>query len=114
MVTSWTGGGGTGAYTLVMTGVCFSGGRGNVCGAADVGGVGGVQGADNHLDNNDFVVFIDLFFGHSPLADQGDQGLSVDELHGVEVDAPLAADKVDGHDVRVVQAGRRLRLVLEA
>jgi len=50
------------------------GGTGNLCGAADVGGVGGVAGADNHLDNNDFVVFIDLFFGHSPLADQGSTG----------------------------------------
>ncbi|HZW06832.1 MAG TPA: DVUA0089 family protein, partial [Phycisphaerales bacterium] len=73
-VTSFTGGGGTGTYTLVMTGVCFSGGRGNVCGAADLGSVGGVAGADNHLDNNDFVVFIDFFFAHNALADQGSTG----------------------------------------
>jgi hypothetical protein len=44
------------------------------CGAADVGGVGGVAGADGHLDNNDFVVFIDFFFNHNPLADQGSTG----------------------------------------
>ena len=37
-------------------------------------GQGGVQGADGHLDNNDFVVFIDLFFNHSPIADVGSQG----------------------------------------
>ena len=38
------------------------------------------------------------------------QRLAVDELHGVEVDAALAADGVDRHDVGVVQlAGGRLR-----
>ncbi len=42
------------------------------------------------------------------------QGLALDELHGVVVDALVAADRVDGHDVGVVQLGRRLRLVLEA
>ncbi|HYD00732.1 MAG TPA: GC-type dockerin domain-anchored protein [Phycisphaerales bacterium] len=45
-----------------------------VCGAADVGGQGGVAGFDNHLDNNDFVVFIDLFFTHDVRADLGSQG----------------------------------------
>jgi hypothetical protein len=50
------------------------GGAGSVCGAADVGGVGGVAGADNHLDNNDFVVFIDLFFNHNAIADMGSTG----------------------------------------
>ena len=40
--------------------------------------------------------------------------LTVDELHGVVVHAAFAADGVDGHDVRVVQARRRLRLVVEA
>jgi len=35
---------------------------------------GGVAGFDNHLDNNDFVVFIDFFFNHNPLADQGSTG----------------------------------------
>jgi hypothetical protein len=47
---------------------------GPACGLADVGGVGGVAGADNHLDNNDFVVFIDFFFNHNPIADQGSTG----------------------------------------
>jgi len=50
------------------------GGRGNLCGAADLGGVGGVPGADDRLDNNDFVVFIDLFFAQNALADQGSTG----------------------------------------
>jgi hypothetical protein len=50
------------------------GNTGPACGAADVGGVGGVAGADNHLDNNDFVVFIDFFFNHNPIADQGSTG----------------------------------------
>jgi hypothetical protein len=49
-------------------------GGGPACGLADVGGVGGVAGADNHLDNNDFVVFIDFFFNHNPIADQGSTG----------------------------------------
>lgn len=30
--------------------------------AADIGSTGGVPGADGQLDNNDFIVFIDLFF----------------------------------------------------
>ena len=42
--------------------------------AADIGGTGGEIGADNQLDNNDFVVFIDLFFNANPLADRGAQG----------------------------------------
>ncbi|HZW06833.1 MAG TPA: GC-type dockerin domain-anchored protein [Phycisphaerales bacterium] len=71
---TWTGGGLTGAYTITLTGACFSEGRGNVCGAADLGSVGGVAPGDNHLDNNDFVVFIDFFFAHNPLADQGSTG----------------------------------------
>jgi hypothetical protein len=44
------------------------------CGAADVGGQGGVAGADGVLDNNDFVVFIDYFFNHNAAADRGIQG----------------------------------------
>jgi hypothetical protein len=43
---------------------------GSICGAAVVG----VAGADNHLDNNDFVVFIDLFFNHNAIADMGSTG----------------------------------------
>ena len=48
------------------------------------------------------------------LADHRGEGPAVDELHGVEVDAALAADRVDGHDVGVVQLGGGLGLVLEA
>jgi hypothetical protein len=44
------------------------------CGAADIGKQGGLRGADGHLDNNDFVVFIDLFFAHDARADFGAQG----------------------------------------
>ncbi len=46
------------------------------CGGADVGGVGGVYTGcgDGVLDNNDFVVFIDLFFNGNVLADVGSQG----------------------------------------
>ena len=40
----------------------------------DVGQQGGVLGADGLLDNNDFIIFIDLFFFQSPLADFGQQG----------------------------------------
>ncbi|HYD00051.1 MAG TPA: GC-type dockerin domain-anchored protein [Phycisphaerales bacterium] len=47
---------------------------GSTCGLADLGGTGGVPGFDNHLDNNDFVVFIDFFFANNPLADQGSIG----------------------------------------
>ncbi|MDP1660814.1 MAG: GC-type dockerin domain-anchored protein [Phycisphaerales bacterium] len=41
---------------------------------ADIGSTGGVAGRDGRLDNNDFVVFIDAFFGGDPLADRGVQG----------------------------------------
>jgi hypothetical protein len=40
--------------------------------------------------------------------------LSVDELHGVEMDALLATDRVDGHDVWVPKRCRRSCLGLEA
>ncbi len=42
--------------------------------AADLAGQGGVPGGDGVLDNNDFIVFIDYFFGSNPLADLGAQG----------------------------------------
>ncbi|HYD01318.1 MAG TPA: GC-type dockerin domain-anchored protein [Phycisphaerales bacterium] len=42
--------------------------------AADVGGTGGVAGADGSLDNNDFVVFIDWFFAADVRADRGSTG----------------------------------------
>jgi hypothetical protein len=44
------------------------------CRLADIGTQGGLPGADNTLDNNDFVVFIDYFFDHNPLADRGATG----------------------------------------
>ena len=47
------------------------------------------------------------------IGDQLGQGLSVDELHGVVVDAALAADRVNRDDVSVVQMRRRLRLDAE-
>jgi hypothetical protein len=45
-----------------------------VCGPADVGSQGGVPGPDGLLNNNDFVVFIDMFFNHDAGADLGQQG----------------------------------------
>jgi hypothetical protein len=41
---------------------------------ADIGVTGGTPGSDGVLDNNDFVVFIDYFFNHNPLADRGVTG----------------------------------------
>jgi hypothetical protein len=40
--------------------------------------------------------------------------LPVDELHGEVVDATLTADGMHLDDVRVIQAGRRLRFVVKA
>jgi hypothetical protein len=40
----------------------------------DLGQAGGLLGADGSLDNNDFIVFIDLFFTQSTLADFGAAG----------------------------------------
>ncbi len=48
------------------------------------------------------------------LLDEGGPRQAVDELHGVEVHAPLAAHGVYRHDVGVVQMGRGHRFVLEA
>ncbi len=53
----------------VMTSVTLG-----ACGPADVGGQGGVAGFDGHLDNNDFIVFIDEFFQNDARADLGSQG----------------------------------------
>ncbi|HZW07218.1 MAG TPA: GC-type dockerin domain-anchored protein, partial [Phycisphaerales bacterium] len=44
------------------------------CGVADVGAQGGSSHSDGRLDNNDFVVFIDLFFAGDPAADTGSTG----------------------------------------
>jgi len=41
---------------------------------ADLGAQGGQPGADGVLDNNDFVAFIDAFFGAEERADLGSQG----------------------------------------
>ena len=48
--------------------------RDTACGPADIAGVGGVEGPDGALDNNDFVVFIDWFFLPDPRADRGSVG----------------------------------------
>ena len=44
------------------------------------------------------------------LLDQRGQGPPLDELHGIIVDPPVATDRVDGHDPRVVEQGGGLRL----
>ncbi|HYD00512.1 MAG TPA: GC-type dockerin domain-anchored protein [Phycisphaerales bacterium] len=41
---------------------------------ADLGSQGGFQGADGVLDNNDFIVFINYFFGRNAAADVGRTG----------------------------------------
>ena len=57
--------------------VDFLGGGLQRCGQADLGRQGGVAGYDGLLDNNDFIVFVDLFFGHDAVADMGSQGGAV-------------------------------------
>jgi hypothetical protein len=42
--------------------------------AADLGSSGGLAGPDGLLDNNDFIVFINLFFDNNPTADMGRVG----------------------------------------
>ncbi|MFT3687114.1 MAG: GC-type dockerin domain-anchored protein [Phycisphaerales bacterium] len=44
------------------------------CGPADLGGPGGLPGADGHLNNNDFIAFITYFFNQNALADLGTTG----------------------------------------
>jgi hypothetical protein len=44
------------------------------CSPADLGIQGGEEGQDRHLDNNDFIVFINYFFAHDARADVGRQG----------------------------------------
>ena len=53
-------------------------------------------------------------FPVSQVLDDRGECLPLDVLHGVVVDAALAADAEDGHDVRVVQARGGLRFVLES
>ena len=52
---------------------CPRGGCPNLC-AADLGSAGGFSTPDGALDNNDFIVFIDLFFAQAPAADMGMAG----------------------------------------
>ena len=47
------------------------------------------------------------------VADDGGQAVSVDELHGVVVDAVLAADAEDRDNMRVMELGGRMGLDLE-
>jgi len=75
VLTAWEGANAaTGSYQIDLVGACRVVSGGGQCGAADIGGTGGTPGADNHLDNNDFVVFIDYFFGHNAAADLGSTG----------------------------------------
>ena len=62
-------------YTGVATAMVRAVGRvpAQPC-AADIGVTGGTPGSDGVLDNNDFVVFIDRFFAHTPSADVGSTG----------------------------------------
>src|SRR5262249_5037316 len=58
--------------------------------------------------------FLPLRAGELPQAlDHLGQALPLDELHGVEVDAPLTADVKNRHDVRMVQLRGRPGLVFE-
>jgi hypothetical protein len=71
--------GDAGFYEVVVTSGCATSVTGSAtvtapCLSADLAGQGGAPGGDGHLDNNDFVVFIDYFFNHNPLADVGGQG----------------------------------------
>jgi len=56
-----------------ITRVAFRTGNAVAC-PADIGAQGGAPGSDGHLDNNDFIVFIDYFFAQNPLADRGVTG----------------------------------------
>jgi hypothetical protein len=44
------------------------------CNKADLGAQGGIMIPDGLKDNNDFIVYIDLFFAGNPAADMGMQG----------------------------------------
>jgi hypothetical protein len=55
--------------TVTATGATFTSTN-----QADIGSAGGVLGADGLLDNNDFIVFINLFFAQDPLGDRGVAG----------------------------------------
>jgi YVTN family beta-propeller protein len=66
-----------GSYDCVVTAACgtiTSGHATVLVSPADEGSQGGAAGRDGVYDNNDFVVFIDLFFSADPKADLGHQG----------------------------------------
>ncbi|HYD01515.1 MAG TPA: immunoglobulin domain-containing protein [Phycisphaerales bacterium] len=70
-------GGEAGVYTCETTNGCGSSvstGASLSVRSADVGSTGGVPESDGALDNNDFVVFIDLFFQRDARADVGGTG----------------------------------------
>ena len=48
------------------------------------------------------------------LADYHVQRLPINELHGIEMDASLAANAMHGNDVRMVKVGRSLRFLAES
>ncbi|MDP1662154.1 MAG: GC-type dockerin domain-anchored protein [Phycisphaerales bacterium] len=56
-------------FSVTPTGAIFSSTN-----LADVGSAGAVPQPDGVLDNNDFIVFIDLFFSLNPIADRGSTG----------------------------------------
>jgi hypothetical protein len=81
LVVSGVGGLDAGTYDCLITrecaaGIVSDGVQLTVVGScpADLGATGGVAGQDGILDNNDFVVFIDYFFGNDPRADVGQTG----------------------------------------
>jgi len=69
--------GDAGRYDLLITSACgehATAAAQLMVDPADVGVPGGVPGHDGTRDNNDFVVFIDAFFGQRVEADVGSQG----------------------------------------
>jgi subtilisin-like proprotein convertase family protein len=71
-----------GAYTVLVGNACPAGGTlssaatiSSAClSRSDIGSEGGGGGCDGLLDNNDFIVFINLFFVSDPRADVGIEG----------------------------------------
>lgn len=47
---------------------------GQACGASDIAQQGGIPGTDNRLDNNDFILYIELYFNQAVSADVGAAG----------------------------------------
>jgi hypothetical protein len=68
-----------GSYTVTFSGACEARTSrpyivSERCGLADVGVAGGVEGSDQRLDNNDFVVFVSWFFDQDRRADIASEG----------------------------------------